>query len=281
MYEKQIVYVRDLIKDEGGLMSPIELRRKYNLNINIMYIFSLISALPIEWKNLLKQNRRTPEIVIEPILRTSFYNAKVSKLNSKLLYKYFVREKQQVPSCISRWAKDGINLEFDQFQNIFVKTKYLTKDTKDSITNYKIMHKNYATRYLVSKFDSEVNSQCEQCSENYDIIHTFVTCKKIELFWKLLQSFINNNIVDEPFVLTPRLKLLGTLSLDNLSNNEYIVDFVLLQARLFIHRCNVNDQSVFFSEFLHILKSKINIEMLISKHNIVTFESIQLLYNTL
>ena len=108
-----------------------------------------------------------------------------------------------------------------------------------------------------------------------------MTCKKIELFWKLLQSFINNNIVDEPFVLTPRLKLLGTLSLDNLSNNEYIVDFVLLQARLFIHRCNVDDQSVFFSEFLHILKSKINIEMLISKHNIVTFESLQLLYNTL
>ena len=141
MYENQILYVRDLIKDEGGLMSPIELRRKYNLNINIMYIFSLISALPIEWKNLLKQNRRPPEVVIEPILRTSFYNAKVSKLDSKLLYKYFVREKQLVPSCISRWAKDGINLDFDQFQNIFVKTKYLTKDTKESITNYKIMHK--------------------------------------------------------------------------------------------------------------------------------------------
>ena len=106
-------------------------------------------------------------------------------------------------------------------------------------------------------------------------------CKKIELFWKLLQSFIDNNIVDEPIVLTPRLKLLGTLSLDNLSKNEYVVDFVLLQAILFIHRCNLNDQNVFFSEFLRILKSKIKIDMLICKNNIVKFESLQLLYNIL
>ena len=52
-------------------------------------------------------------------------------------------------SCIERWSNDNIVLPNNQWKEIFIKTKYLTKIIIDKILNLKIIHKNYASDVIV------------------------------------------------------------------------------------------------------------------------------------
>ena len=79
------------------------------------------------------------------------YDKKITDIESKHIYWCLVKLKRITPSCIERWNKDNIVLPGNQWKEIFVKTKHLTKIVKDKILNLKIMHKNYAYDLIVSK----------------------------------------------------------------------------------------------------------------------------------
>ena len=72
------------------------------------------------------------------------------------------------------------------------------------------MHKNYASDAIVSNFDPSVNANCIHCNNPCDIVHTFVSCTKIEPLWVMVQNWLKQNFqLKQDFVLTQKMKLLG------------------------------------------------------------------------
>ena len=93
-------------------------------------------------------------------------------------------------SCINRWQTDGISLEYLEWEEIVIKTKIITKNMRHCMTNYKIMHKNYAADNIVAKFDSSVSPDCITCTVKRDLRHTFVDCSNVQLLWSLLEKWL-------------------------------------------------------------------------------------------
>ena len=71
------------------------------------------------------------------------------------------------------------------------------------------------------------------------------------------------------------MKLLGMLHEDNVGKNSFIVDYILSQARLFIHRCKLKDRDVYFIEFLNYLKTRMCFEKNLNKLNCNKFKNLE------
>ena len=164
------------------------------------------------------------------------------------------------PSYINRWQTDGISLEYSDWKEIFIKTKTITKNIRHCMINYKIMHKNYAADNIVAKFDSSVSPDCIICKVKRDLIHTFVDCSNVQLLWSLLEKCLMNNLIKcNQWRLCKRMKLVGVLKRDQIEC-LYVIDFILLKCRIFIHTSVVNKTDVSFIIFLRFLKKEIYFE---------------------
>ncbi len=261
MSQKHINIVNDLLDKDSIFKKAIEIKNTFELSINIMTINSLLSAIPRKWKKVIKANKNIPFIQLStPSIMMTSYEKTVYNIESNRIYWSLVRKKLKPPSCISRWGDENIELSSKNWTEIFMKTKTITKVIKHRLLNFKIMHKNYASDKIVSKFDKTVSPKCDLCNVDRDIVHIFCNCENVKLFWNLLENWIKNNIVSD-FILNNRMKLLGCLKEDLSREMMFKVEYLLLQARLYIHNCNIKKESVYFIIFLNVLKRNVDIEL--------------------
>ena len=142
------------------------------------------------------------------------------------------------------------------------------------------MHLNYASGVIVAKFDKSVNSKCNLCNGESDIIHVFCMCMNVTLFWKLLENWVKRNIVPN-ITIDTRMKLLGCLRVDVPKQVYYVIDYVLLQARIYIHRCNIKDENIYFTAFLSILQKNTELECRFYNVNSKKFSELRILLDLL
>ena len=152
----------------------------------------------------------------------------------------------------------------------FAKTNRITNNVRHQMFYYKIVHKNYASNLIVSKFDPTVNANCRECNIACDIIHTFVNCICVQPLWNLLTNWLKLNFEhDINFDVTTRLKILGVITSDRIKN-QLELDFILLHAKLYIHICRKEEFPISFISFLKYLKHEVLIEKLSNKRNVPT-----------
>ena len=58
MFKKGISQVKDLVTDQGILMSATEMKQKFNLSIPFTELFGIWDAIPLEWKRILKEKKQ-------------------------------------------------------------------------------------------------------------------------------------------------------------------------------------------------------------------------------
>jgi hypothetical protein len=73
LYNNGVVYIKDLLDQQGNLLSYRELTNKYGIHISSYNYMCLIDAIPRQWKFLLKNNE---DIMIEPRRGTVFMDLK-------------------------------------------------------------------------------------------------------------------------------------------------------------------------------------------------------------
>ena len=281
MSNKRINILNDILNENGVLMDANSIKNEFNLRANILTINSIISAIPKSWKSILKQSSNTNYLYCKiPTLKMQTYEKQITKIESRHIYWCLVKSKRIAPSCIERWKKSNITLSDSQWREIFIKTKYLTKIVKHKLLNLKIMHKNYASDVIVAKFDKSVNSKCNLCNDENDIIHVFCMCKNVTLFWKLLENWVKRNIVPN-ITIDTRMKLLGCLRIDVPNQVYYVIDYMLLQARIYIHRSNIKNENVYFTVFLSILRKNTEIECRLYNVNSKKFSDLRSLLDLL
>ena len=105
-------------------------------------------------------------------------------------------------------------------------------------------------------------------------------CKKVMLFWKLLENWVKQNIVPS-ITIDTRMKLLGCLRIDVPNKVYFEIDYILLQARVYIHRCNIKNENVYFTDFLSILRKNTEIECRLYNVNSKKFSELRALLELL
>ena len=121
---------------------------------------------------------------------------------------------------------------------------------------YKIIHNIYPCRLKLYPWRIFESSQCLYCDETDNIMHHFVSCINMQIFWSSLSRWwsslcINCNIADDVDILLGiKRKMCHSLQLN----------FVILYAKWFVYRMKYLEKECFFLHFLPELKFRLLVE---------------------
>ena len=266
LYEGGIVFVDDLFKMNGTAYTHVEFCNKYRINVSHLDYIALIDSIPSNWRKMLKCSNFVP---VQPRLEDIFVvkgkNEKpVSLMKSKEFYVMLCERVTVQPTCKTKWNEyHKISFLDTQWKQIFGLPFILTKNTKIQEFQYKIIHRVYASDSYVSNFDKSVSKICNQCKTKNDIIHTFVTCSNVEMFWIEFETWYRTIDINNTFDIHDICNVIFGI----LSKNSFTLNFCILHAKWFIHCQKVRKQGVLFARFCSYLKRILQVEETISTKN--------------
>ena len=121
---------------------------------------------------------------------------------------------------------------------------------------YKIINRFFPCNYMLSIWYSDITNICQYCHQQSDtLVYYFVYCTDVAMFWKQFGKMWKR-IFEFWFPLSELDILFG---IQNETCDEIIdtSNYCVLLAKFYIYRTKKSENKVFFFEFVHILKNKI------------------------
>ena len=203
---KGIVYINDLLKDNGELLSFEEAKIIYKLNGTSLDYLGLLHSLPIEWRN--EQSRRKE---VNPIIHPNVESILMPKQCNKSIYNILLRKTY-------RGEKNTWELcwEHELGQIDWVEVYELNEKSISSVyrtLQYKILTKITATNQLLYQIGRKSSYTCDRCETSIDTVtHKFWACHVVKRFWEQVENWLRNkNIIQNisGSVLNKKVVILG------------------------------------------------------------------------
>ena len=221
--EAGIIRVQDILMG-NKFMSEQQILDKYGVKCNFLNVLQLRMSLPGRWRETIV----TQDLQLEKdclfIINTFPEPVNMLEISSKELY--WIARDRYSPKLTSqpRWNKffPGIGIMND------------TRETKLQSFQYKIFHRIIACNKYLSDIRVKDNSECMYCDNQPDtIIHFFVSCPKVALFWKTVFRWLNTVLK----ISTDGIGNFETvLGVTEKSETSDILNLIFLRARFYIYR---------------------------------------------
>jgi len=246
--------LEDLLDENNSFLGYHQFCRKTGLKPPFTKFFGLISAIPSKWKqtlrsgiNLNSQETNKPD--------QTFLNKGTCKSIRNLL----TQNKFCNPLASSRLCRLGI--EYDNLKAIYLLPFNVTKETKLSMFQYKIIHNilPYGNRLYMMKI---LNSLlCNYCNLLETLPHMLVECNTVHDFWVKAISWWNSQSGNS-YAVTALSILYGYYPAERTTRlfNYYIL---LGKRYIFVQRLEL--KTLTLSQFLDFVKKKIIVQRAISQ----------------
>jgi len=262
--ENGICFVHDLMGNDMKFLKPHDLFQKYTLrptNNNLLRLFSLKSAIPKAWKDIIKRDHTS----INDDL-TDFENDIMVLCGNVERNISFVSNKDIYWAIISRKTKDMVTSQY-MWQNDYKVSPELMKkynyvpytyiqDCKIQSMQYKILHNVYPCGLKLYQWKIFTNAKCRDCGIIDNLSHHFYHCHHMVIFWNSVKNWWRN-ICTECSIATELQVLLGTV---DKSCHKPQLNYITLAAKWYIYRTKYLEQKCCFLDFMVELKSRIKIE---------------------
>ena len=201
------------------------------------------------------------DITEECMLKRKFNHVvkPVEEITSKDIYWKLLKDIVGAPTCIQSWqTKHGFSFDEEIWKVIFELPYKIAKSVKIREFQLKIIHRVYASKSYVSRFDKSVKNNCITCSTKCDIIHMFYNCDNVKTFWNSFELWFASHCTD--IVVTLDIVIFGQTS-----PRSFLINFCLLYAKWFLHKGYVacGSDKIYvpnFAQFLISLKHTLSIE---------------------
>ena len=253
-----ILYVRDLINENGKMLSKVELEEKYHMVIKQMEYNSLIHALPKAWKNVNKEKQNLEyrqEIFL--CCENSKY-VKVEDLYCKHFTRSFLHKLFCKPAAELKW-EHYFQTDMLDWSTIYKLAFNITKDTKVQSLQYKILQRIFPCNYWLSKWNKDINDSCRFCNQTDYLEHYFYECQTLNELWEGIRNWWLQNI-GCTFNLSAKDVILGVCN----AFDEYIlemINFTILLAKYYIMKCRKDETHIELTNFLYFMKKQLEIEI--------------------
>ena len=185
MAEKGMLEVKDLIDDQGNVMSIGKIFENYGITVPWLDYYALIQAIPVDWL-------RTGKVAIEE----SLYN---KILNTTKPVKYVCDLLNQSNKQALNYALEKINKKIsvtqEEMRKAFQNIKKLTNITKYRDFQYRLLSNAIFTNdrlYYWKKVDTK---KCEFCEcEVQTIQHLMWECRVTQIIWKSLEKHATEHL---------------------------------------------------------------------------------------
>jgi hypothetical protein len=254
-----IVFIQDLLNNEGNMASRIYLQKKFNTHINVMYFNSLSSAIPKKWKNLIEQDNNSNNYFrmykCQIMLHDKYQ--RIEEVQCKDLYWHIVNNKSCRPVSEAKWEeKVGLNFSEERWADVYQNPYGLTKEAYILSLHFKISHRTLACGYNLNIWKIKDNDLCEICLKEVDTIeHYMVACEMVLPFWNSVFKWWKATI-GFMFPLDTYDILFG---LANETNDIQItqLNFILILGCTYIYRNKQCKKDTNLYEFLIFCKNKL------------------------
>lgn len=168
-------------------------------------------------------------------------------------------KKQKTPTAWQKWEEI---FDIDDWGNV-CKIPYLSvRSTEIQSFQYKIINRILACNHWLHIVKIKDNNECTYCKKDDTIIHFLYECTKCNSFWHRFLNWWNKTADVQLDNLTCKDIIFGIYIEKNVLK---ILNFCILIAKKYIYDQKINSEDISLWQFLAILKTKIETELLILK----------------
>ena len=243
-----------LFDNEGNtLLSLTTLMQKYNVKCNFLQYYSLLSAIPQEWKTMLKQECS--------LTSTEYVTPSIEKLTCKIIYNTLLNHQHfPPPTAEKRLIEYGFN--FQERQKIYSLPFRVTNEVKLSVFQYKIVHNILYTNKLLHKMKKKQQPDCPYCHGiDQTPLHLFVECLIAKLFWNKFTKWYNDTC-GGTIALEQNEIIYGVL---RYTSSCLTLNHLIIIGKYFLYINGVHDEKrPQFTDFVTLVNEKIELEKYIA-----------------
>ena len=247
-HEAGVTKIEDIFQDNAFLPFN-DFCNKFKIKTNFLKYYGLCHAVPQKWVDILKGK------VVAPVEKNADQdNIPLHQLSCKLTTKFLVKNKFVIPTAERRMRK--ANLNEVTIQRIFSLPFKVTKDTKLSIFQYKIIHHILPTNATLYRDSLKEHDKCHLCKEKETLTHLFVTCPTVQILWSIFVDWWNSKNRDE-------INLDETNIIYGVTTNFPLrlgLNLCLIIAKHYIYTASRKEEDYYWDAFMAILTNKLEIE---------------------
>ena len=244
-YDRGLRKLRDLCSDQEPfqILAYLELKKRFNINIPWLLHMSILDAIPVYWKSVIKNDPGFDDN------HQNCYDHLLSTKNvCKEVYAKLTHSVQPIITAINTWSKllPNVHFEFDAFQRYFMNISKITNITKLRNFQFRLLHNKIFCNNILYYWGKKESQKCEFCTANYqNITHLMYVCPTVIKIWECLnEKLINLSLAQE-------CKFNCANIIFNTIHNKptHVVNFITLLLKFCIFRSKCNGTVPNFQEY--------------------------------
>ena len=229
---KNIERIKDIVNvNESRLLTVEELQ---NILIqspaNTMFDYNaVINAIPKQWRDWISVQNNHTHIELKQECEVTKYNTKPRNI-LKIIQEQKHPNSVVKPCATGFWLrKCGVNVD----DKVWLIPHLVTKEVRLKELQWKILHNIYPTNILLHKMKVTDDNKCYICRDVDFIEHFFYECPPVTIFWKKIESHINN-LIRNKIKLSLNDILFGTFNHCLNKDEEKTVNAIILIGKMCI-----------------------------------------------
>jgi len=209
-YNRGVLFVNDILDTANNFLSFQNYVLKFGDTCSEFVYNQIISAIPLPWKNLLKQVSPNLSVCI-PVCRGIGWLHQ-SNIN-KNLYSFFMHEARLWGSSdrVQYYWEDYFNIPV-MWKKVYSLTYKISIDSHMRMFQYKLLFKYLTTNQVLHRWGLIESPLCSLCKEEEESsIHLFWDCRFAALFWQQVEEWYFSHTGDHLHVSLCNV-ILGDLS---------------------------------------------------------------------
>ena len=253
--DKGFIKIHDIIDRRGNLIDSGIFQQKGLNNAELFKIRSIYTALPSDWKTLLKLAVKLPlvdTIGNGIIIVMNGYTYDLETIKSKIFYEAIVLSYKAVPTAWNK-IKGAYSYSDKELNRIFKMPFLITIDNQLRAFQIKILHDIVPLNGWLFKVGLSDSPFCCFCNSKIEgVHHFFVDCQVSRHFWRDIKTYFCNL----PFPTISHSSILhGLFETDN---NFKLIGQIILVGKQTLYNCKIQNIKPtiphLFAKLRHILK---------------------------
>ena len=271
--EKNILFIFDIIRQNGKFKTKREIDILFNTNLDQMVYNSITDAVPKIWIKTIKQsNSNNIDAIVPPLICVNGKNISIYKLSCKDTYNIMLSYIIKTPTSVKKW-KEHVYVDDNMWAEIYQIPYKVCQETLIQSFQYKILNRFFPCNYQLSIWYNENNAICNYCETLTDTIsHYFFECQNVKLFWesftKWWKALYGFNVILQTYDVV--------FGINNEDNDVFfdVMNFCILYGKWYVHKIKVDSKPLCFFNYLQFLKMKLKCLKFVylRKHMLNNFE---------
>ena len=257
--EKHIIFIQDLLNENGEFMNFETCKLKYSIKSNFLEYATLIKAIKTFIDNINIDNQKFVPMN-NPIFPFNFRIFLKDKKGSKAIYK-LLNKNNAVPTSQIKYFKLGYNFSAQKWKKYYSLPFRVLKDSSLLWFQYKILHRILTTNsflYKIKYIDTDICNFCNAHPETLD--HLFYECVKVNNVWKTVELWTQT--IGTHIIFDKNTVLFGTTEFKDIFFN-----WLIINVKYYIYRMKIQNAKLSTEALKIILNDKLQIEKYIFYKN--------------